>query len=41
MLEYTEGAIKKNNPEKVAAQGTQDEDKQNTICVRHHYAQIT
>ena len=31
------------NPEKPAAQGTQDEDKQNkkhnAICVGHHYAQ--
>jgi hypothetical protein len=32
------------NPEKMATQGTQDEDKQNkkhnTICVGHHYTQI-
>jgi hypothetical protein len=28
-----------NNPEKLATQGTQDEDKQNTICVGRHYAQ--
>jgi hypothetical protein len=31
------------NPKKLAAYGTQDEDKQNqrhnTICVGHHYAQ--
>ena len=29
------------NPEKLAMQGTQDEEKQNknAICVRHHYAQ--
>ena len=27
------------NPEKLATVGTQDEDKQNTIHVRHHYAQ--
>jgi len=25
-----------NNPEKLARQGTQDEDKQNTICVGRH-----
>ena len=34
---------KMDNPEKPAAQGPQDEDKQsnkhNTICVGHHYAQ--
>ena len=28
MLENTEGAIKMNNPEKLATQGTQDEEKQ-------------
>ena len=29
------------NPEKLATQGTQNEEKQNekTICVGHHYAQ--
>ncbi len=29
------------NPEKLATQGTQDEEKQNkdTICVGHHYTQ--
>jgi len=27
------------NPEKLATLVTQDEDKQNTICVGHHYAQ--
>ena len=38
-LENTEGAIKKkNNPEKLATQGTQDEEH-NTICVGHHYTQ--
>ena len=32
MLENTEGAIRKmDNPEKLATQGTQDEEKQNTI----------
>jgi hypothetical protein len=25
------------NPEKLATQGTQDEEKHNTICVGHHY----
>ena len=32
------------NPEKLATQVTQEEEKQNknnTICARHHYAQIT
>ena len=29
MLENTEGAIKKDNPEKLVTQGTQDEEKQN------------
>ena len=27
------------NPEKPATLGTQDEDKQNTLCVGHHYTQ--
>ena len=27
------------NPEKLATQGTQNEEKHNTIRVRHHYAQ--
>ena len=27
------------NPEKLATMGSQDEDKQNTICTGHHYAQ--
>ena len=27
------------NPEKLATYGTQDEDKQNTICVGHQYSQ--
>jgi len=25
-----------NNPEKLATQGTQDDEKHNTICVGHH-----
>jgi hypothetical protein len=29
------------NPQKLAKFGTQDEDKQNTICVTHHYTQTT
>ena len=31
------GQSKKDNPEKLATQGTQDEEKHNTMCVRHHY----
>ena len=34
------GTIKMDNPEKLAKQGTQDDEKQNknnTICVRYHY----
>jgi hypothetical protein len=27
------------NPEKLATLGTQHEEKHNTICVGHHYAQ--
>ena len=27
------------NPEKLATQGTQDEEKRNTICVGYHYVQ--
>ena len=27
------------NPEKLATCGTQEEEKHNTICVGHHYAQ--
>ena len=38
-LENTEGTIKKDNLEKLATQGTQDEKTQNTICVGHHYIQ--
>ena len=38
-LENTEGAIKIDNPEKLATQGTQDKEKHNTICVGHHYTQ--
>ena len=35
-----EGAIKKkDNPEKMATQGTQDKEKYNTICIGHHYMQ--
>ena len=30
---------KMDNPEKLAIQATPDEDKQNTLCVGHHYAQ--
>ena len=30
-----------NNPYKPAAQGTQDEDKDNTICAAHHHTQTT
>ena len=35
------GQSKKDNPEKMAKQGTQDEEKQkhNTICFGHHYKQ--
>ena len=35
------GQSKKDNPEKMAKQGTQDEEKQkhNTICIGHHYKQ--
>ena len=36
------GTIKMDNPEKLATQGTQDDEKQNknnTICVRYHYTQ--
>ena len=40
-LENTEGAIKMDNPEKLATQGTQDDQKQNkkhsTKCVGQHY----
>ena len=38
------GQSKKDTPEKLAALGTQDDEKQNknnTICVGHHYAQQT
>jgi len=27
------------NPTKLAIYGTQDEERQNTICVGHHYVQ--
>ena len=27
------------NPEKLATQGTQDEEEHSTICVGHHYTQ--
>ena len=34
------GQSKMENPEKLATQGTQDQDKHNTIqCVGHHYMQ--
>ena len=40
-LENTERAIKMDNPEKLATQGTQDDQKQNkkhnTKCVGQHY----
>jgi hypothetical protein len=29
------------NPEKKATQGTQNEEKQNTICIGHLYAQAS
>ena len=29
------------NLEKLATQGTQNEEKHNTICVKHHYTQTT
>jgi hypothetical protein len=29
--------LKMENSEKLATQGTQYEEKHNTICVRHHY----
>jgi hypothetical protein len=29
------------NPEKLATKVTQDEDKQNTICIGRHYAQTS
>jgi hypothetical protein len=40
-IELLKGQSKMDNPEKLAKYGTQDEDKQNTICVTHHYAQTT
>ena len=33
------GELKMDNPEKLATYGTQDEDKNNTIRVGHHYTQ--
>jgi len=39
---YTATTLSKeeiDNPEKLATLGTQDEDKQNTMYVRHHYTQ--
>ena len=35
----SKGKSKIDNPEKLATYGTQDEEKQNTICVGHHYMQ--
>jgi hypothetical protein len=32
-----QGELKMENSEKLATQGTQYEEKHNTICVRHHY----
>jgi hypothetical protein len=34
-------SLKIDHPEKLATLGTQDEEKQNTICVGHHYAQTS
>jgi hypothetical protein len=39
-IELLKGQSNMDNPEKLAKYGTQDEDKQNTICDTHHYAQI-
>ena len=36
MLENTEGAIKMNNPEKLATQGTKGEEKQNKNKTQHN-----
>jgi hypothetical protein len=33
------GKSKMDNPEKLATQVTQDEEKHNTACAGHHYAQ--
>ena len=33
------GQSKIDNPEKLAIKGTQDKEKQDTVCVGHHYAQ--
>ena len=43
MLENTEGAIKNGQSRETGNMGTQDEEKRNknTICVGHHYTQIT
>ena len=38
--EYRRGNTIMDSAQKLAAQGTQDEDKHNTICVGHHYEQI-
>ena len=35
MLENTEGQSKMNNPEKLATQGTQDEDKQSKYTTQY------
>ena len=35
----SKGQSKNDNPEKLVTQDTQDEEKHNTICVGHHYAQ--
>ena len=34
-----EGQSKKNNPEKPATQGTEDEEKHKATCVGHHHTQ--
>ena len=38
-LENPEAAIKMDNPEKLAALGTQDEEKHNTICAGQNHVQ--
>jgi hypothetical protein len=38
-IELLKGQSNMDNPEKLAKYGTQDEDKQNTICDTHHYGE--